>query len=97
MNRMLDEIIDRIREARPDLFRRYPIERLGIFGSVVHGESTQDSDIDILVEFNGPIGLEVADLAFELDEITGRRVDLVSARGLRKGLKQVIERDVVYV
>ena len=97
MNRTLEEIVDRIREARSDLFRRYPIERLGIFGSVVRGENTRESDVDILVEFNGPIGLEVADLAFELDEITGCNVDLVSARGLKEGVKRLIERDVIYV
>jgi predicted nucleotidyltransferase len=47
--RTLDEVIAQLRRVQPDLRRRYPIRELGIFGSYVRGEQTQDSDLDILV------------------------------------------------
>ena len=91
------EIRRRLNEARDDLFRRYPIRRLGLFGSFARGEATPESDIDILVEFSEPVGFEIVDLALELEALLGRRVDLVSYKGLREPLRPYVERDLVYV
>ena len=84
-------------DARPDLARRYPIRRLGVFGSVVRGEARPDSDVDVLVEFSAPVGFEVADLAFELESLLGHPVDLLTRGGLPPRLARYLERDLVYV
>jgi predicted nucleotidyltransferase len=83
--------------AREDLFRRYPIRRLGIFGSFARGDAYPDSDIDILVEFSEPVGFEIVDLAMELEALLGHTVDLVSRHGVRDRLLPYVERDLVYV
>jgi predicted nucleotidyltransferase len=90
----IQQILSRNRDG---LFRRYPLKRLGIFGSVVRGDAGPDSDVDILVEFSGPIGFEVADLAGELEEILGRPVDLLTAGAIRERMRARIESSLVYV
>lgn len=94
---ILDDIRTRLVAARSDLFDRYPLLRLGIFGSVARGEAGPDSDVDILVEFAEPVGFEIADLAIELEELLERNVDLVSRKAIRDRVMPYVERDVVYV
>lgn len=87
----------RLAEARADLFRRYPLRRLALFGSVARGEATPQSDVDILVEFSEPVGFEIADLALELEALLGRRVDLVTPAALRDRIRPYVEQDLVDV
>lgn len=93
----LNEIKRRLDEARGDLFRRYPLRSLGIFGSTARGDGAPDSDVDILVEFTEPVGFEVADLAMDLEELLGRKVDLVSRKAVRERMLPYVERDLVHV
>lgn len=93
----LPEIQRRLAGARADLARRYPIRRLGLFGSVARGEAGPGSDVDVLVEFSGPIGFEVADLALELEALLGRRVDLVSRRAIPARMWPHVEHDLLDV
>ena len=87
-----DAIIALLREALPDLRRRWPIRSLALFGSVVRDEARADSDLDVLVEFDRPIDM-FAFLALEdaLAGLAGRRVDLVS----RAALKHYIGRRIL--
>jgi len=70
---------------------------LAIFGSYSREESTDDSDLDILVEFNGKIGIRFIDLADEIEEIVGLKVDLVSRNGIKVGYLKAINPDLIYV
>jgi len=79
------------------LTQRYKVARLAVFGSYSRGEQTPQSDVDILVEFNGPIGLEFVDLAFELEDKLGEKVDLVSKGGVKPAYLKAIESELVYV
>jgi len=79
------------------LFHKYPIKALGIFGSVARMEENTDSDIDILVEFSEPVGWEIIDLASELEELLGYKVDLVSKKAVRPNLMPFVLKDIVYV
>lgn len=78
---------------------RYGVARIGIFGSVVRGEETPASDIDILVEFRE--GEETfdhfMDLKFYLEDLLGRRTDLVIADTLKPRIREAILSEVVYV
>ena len=77
-----DAIAARLRIALPSLRQRWPIRSLALFGSVVRGEARNDSDLDVLVEFDRPIDL-FAFLALEdeLASLSGRRVGSGFARG----------------
>lgn len=93
----LEEIKKTLCDIQGELAQRYGVARLGIFGSVARGDFTDDSDVDILVEFSRPIGLEFVDLAEELERILNQRVDLVSRKAIKDRKWLYIERDVVYV
>ncbi|WP_420455966.1 nucleotidyltransferase family protein [Rubrivirga sp.] len=93
----LPEIRRRLADARPALARRYPIRSLAVFGSFARGEARPDSDVDVLVEFSGPIGWEIADLAEELDALLGRTVDLVPRGALDDRHFAAVEPDLVAI
>ena len=70
---------------------------MAIFGSYSRGENTDESDLDILVEFNGKIGIRFIDLADDIESIVGLKVDLVSKNGIKRGYLSAIDSDLVYV
>jgi predicted nucleotidyltransferase len=70
---------------------------MAIFGSYSRGENNAASDLDILVEFNDKIGVEFIDLADEMEEILGLKVDLVSKNGVKPKYLQSITSDLIYV
>jgi hypothetical protein len=93
----VDEIKSILGKHKEHLRQKYKVKDLGIFGSFTRNEETAESDIDILVDFEGDIGLEFIDLADELEKILGHKVDLVSKAGVKpKYLSYVLE-DLIYV
>jgi predicted nucleotidyltransferase len=93
----LNEIQGILLERLPLLKRKYPIESIAMFGSVARGESTSESDIDLLVDFSGPIGFEIVDLVLDLEELLETKVDLVSRKAIKPRMMPFIEKDLVYV
>lgn len=93
----LKEIKKILGEKKPYLKRKYNVRFLGIFGSFARSEETPVSDVDILVDFDKPIGLEFVDLAEELEKILETDVDLVSKDGGKSSYLEEIESDLVYV
>jgi len=81
-----------------DELREYGVESLALFGSVSRQEETAESDIDILVEFSRPVGmLAFLRLQHRLTEILGgRRVDLVTPKGLRPAWRERILNEAVH-
>jgi predicted nucleotidyltransferase len=79
------------------LSSKYGLSNLAIFGSYARNQQTEESDLDILVEFNRPIGLEFIDLAVELEQILKLKVDLVSEKGLKDRQLKSIEKEHEYV
>ena len=86
-----------VEEARlADICRRYQVRELAVFGSAAQGAMRPDSDIDLLVEFlpEAEIGLlEHAGLMLDLAQLLGRRVDLVSKRGLKPFIRDSVLRE----
>ena len=73
------------------------VKSLALFGSAVRGEARADSDIDILVEFNRPIGLfSFIRLQHRLSEILGRQVDLVTPEALKPQLREQILEEILH-
>lgn len=93
----LEQIKKSLNEHKSTLFRKYPIKSLAIFGSYSRGDQNESSDIDILVEFNGKIGLSFIDLAEEIERLLGKHVDLVSKNGVKKKYFESIYPDLIYV
>ncbi|MEK7577362.1 MAG: nucleotidyltransferase family protein [Patescibacteria group bacterium] len=76
----------------------YDVKRLGIFGSVVHGDATGQSDLDMLVEFTKPIGMfRFLDLEEALSHLLGSKIDLVTPGALKTLIRDEILQETVYV
>lgn len=92
----IKEVLDSVEDL---LKEKYAVKSLAIFGSYIRGEQKEESDIDILVEFNKPIGLAFIELGDFLSEVLGVRVDLLTPEMIRKNplLKENVERDLYYV
>jgi len=90
------EIEERIKDFKPFLTEKFKVKEIGIFGSYVRGEASEESDVDILVEFYEPIGWEFFDLKETLEEILGKKVDIVTMKALKPQLRNKFLNEVVY-
>lgn len=73
--------------------QRHPINKLSLFGSVLRDDFEPDSDVDILVEFepDATVGyFELVEMQFELSDIIGREVDLLTPGALSKYFRQQV-------
>ena len=95
--RSLTEIKDTLKSNKLRLTEKYGLSLLAIFGSYGRGQQTETSDIDILVDFQKPIGVDFIDLANELEKLLKAKVDLVSKNGIRPQYLKQIEQDLSYV
>ncbi len=86
-----------MRAAKPAILAKYPIRSLAIFGSVSRSEDGPESDVDVLVEFSQPVGMQFIRLAEELQALLGRKVDLVSRGGIKPGYYEAIRKDMIDV
>jgi len=93
------QILEILKQAKPDLQKKYGVREIGVFGSYSRNEQVEGSDVDILVDLADPIGWDVVDLRDDLEHLLGLRVDLVLKGGIdrRRNLMRSISRDVVYV
>ena len=84
-----------------EVCRRYGVRELSLFGSAARGEMGPESDIDILVEFEPGVRIGLIrfeSLVGELESLAGRRVDLVTKRGLKPWIRPHVLKDarVIY-
>lgn len=87
----LEKIKSMLREKLPELKKKHKVKTIKIFGSFVRGEQTSASDLDLLVEFDGAIGLfDFIGIEQDLSEYLGVKVDLVEKEGLKARLKDNI-------
>ena len=94
----MESIKDLLLRLKPELMEKYSISSIGLFGSVVRDDfSPTSSDIDIIVDFSKPIGIEFIDLADYLEQKIKRKIDLVSRNGIKQKYFQAIESDIIYV
>ena len=87
----MSEQIEPVREKIIDILRENSVKRASFFGSIVRGEMTEDSDVDLLVEFEGSRSLlDLAHLKNELEDAVNRRVDLLTYKSIHPLLKDRI-------
>ncbi len=96
MNRQ--KILDLLAEHKAILAQRYGVRDLALFGSSARGTARENSDIDVLVSFDGPAtSRRYFGLQFYLEDLLGRPVDLVTDKALRPELRPYIEREAIHV
>jgi len=94
----LEQTKQALRTLKPTLVNRYHVDSIGLFGSIVRSDFIPDfSDVDIVVDFTQPIGIEFIDLAELLEKKLKRKVDIVSRKGVKDKYLKEIEKEIVYV
>ncbi|MFQ5432897.1 MAG: nucleotidyltransferase family protein [Nitrospinota bacterium] len=97
MNGSKDKIIA-ILKADREKVKSFGVKKLSLFGSVARGEADADSDVDVLVEFEGSATYDrYINLKFHLEELLERKVDLVTAKSLKPRVKSAIEAELLNV
>ena len=96
MNRA--EILALLGQHMDEMRRRFGVRSLALFGSHARDQAHAGSDIDVLVEFDGPAtSARYFGLQFFLEDLLGAPVDLVTNKALRPQLRPFIERDAIHV
>lgn len=86
-------LIQKLRDMKPR-YGQYGIKRMRVFGSVARGDARPDSDIDLLLEFEGnPTLFDIMDAQEEIEKTVGRKVDIVTPGALHAALKDRILRE----
>jgi hypothetical protein len=83
---------------RDEIRRRFSVRRLALFGSTARDDAREDSDVDVLVQFEGSATFDgyIALLSY-LEQLLGRKVDLVTEGGLKPRVRPFVERDLIRV
>lgn len=96
-----NKVIELLKRELPFLALEYGVKKIGLFGSYAKGIQRGKSDIDILVEFEKPIGLKFVELADYLEKVLGRGIDILTPAGIKgiriKKVARDIKRSIIYV
>lgn len=96
--RDIDKIILKLKELKPEMEKLYNVTELGVFGSFVRDEQTENSDIDILIDYkDGTSILTLGGLQYMLSELFNKKIDIVMKKSLKKRIGKQILSEVVYV
>jgi hypothetical protein len=95
---MEEASVDQLRNKLIDILKRHDVKKAALFGSVARGEATEESDIDLLIEFEGRKSLlDLAGLQLELQDAVKRQVDVLTYKSLHPRLKDRILREQVMI
>ncbi|HHT9131295.1 MAG TPA: nucleotidyltransferase family protein [Candidatus Tripitaka californicus] len=94
----LKKIKTLLKQHKEELRKRFKVKEIGIFGSFIREEQKKASDVDLLVEFEGPVSLLwVVRVENYLTDLLGVRVDLIPKEDIRDELKEIILAETVYL
>ena len=89
---------NKIKEKIIPILRKHNVKRAGFFGSYARGEQKEKSDIDILVELREDLSLlDVIEIKIELENVLGKKIDLVEYETIRPELKEIILKEEVSI
>jgi predicted nucleotidyltransferase len=91
------EVLERLRQHYPDLASQFKVSSLALFGSFAREEQTPASDVDLLVSFAEPVGFGFMHLGDRLEDLLGRRVDLVASDGIKENRRPSIISSLIHV
>jgi len=96
-----EQAVKLLKEKLPYLAAEFGVSKMGLFGSYAKGRSDETSDIDILIEFERPIGLRFVELVDHLENLLGRKVDVLTPAGIQniriERVARSITESIVYV
>lgn len=93
-----DDVLTVLARHKPVLTERFGVTKLALFGSFARDAAREDSDVDVLVSFDGPATVKrFFGVQFYLEDLLGRAVDLVTEDALRPRLRPYVERDAVAI
>ncbi len=92
-----NEILSKLKELKPVLQKEYSVKTIGLFGSFSNDTQNENSDIDILIEFEKPVGWKFFSLELYLEKIFEMKIDLVTKNALKKQIRDIILKNVQYV
>jgi len=96
-----NNVIKVLRNSLPHLNNEYGVKRIGLFGSIMKGQADDKSDVDVVVEFEKPIGLRFVEFTEYLEQLFGRKTDVLTPAGISgirdKKIANEIKDTVVYV
>lgn len=90
-------LFEKLRTLKPELADKYHVAKIGYFGSYAKGTANDQSDIDIVVEFDQPIGWEFFRVQDLLEKSLGISVDLVTPRAIRESMRSRIYQELKWV
>lgn len=97
MTKKKEEILRILKKLKEDIKIKYKVKSIGIFGSYINNEQTDDSDIDFLVEFEENADLfHYVGLTLFLEEQFNKKVDVISKPALKEELRKKILQEVIY-
>lgn len=98
MTKKLPTIIEKMARQIIPILKKNGVSKAALFGSIVRGQEEDSSDIDILVNYNTDVTLlDVAGLQIELEQILGRKVDLVSEKFLHRRIRDKVNNEQVKI
>lgn len=93
-----ERIIYLLKNKKPELEQKYALSELGLFGSFARGDYNEESDIDILVDFNKRVdGFQIVQLAHELQDLLQHKIDVVSRGGIKLKYLPFVEKTLIHV
>jgi len=92
-----NEILIKLKNLKPILQKEFAVKEIGLFGSYSDDSYTQNSDIDLLIELERPIGWKFFSLELFLEDKLGRKIDLVTQNALKEQIRETIMQQVNYV
>ncbi len=95
---MLQETVIRVLKEHLKEIRSFKVLKISIFGSVARNQEKPNSDIDVLIKFDGPASFDqYMDLKFFLEDLFDRKVDLVTENAIRPEIQKYVEKDLIRV
>ena len=92
------DILETLKANKSKLVEKYSISELGLFGSFARNDFDENSDIDILVDFNEKIdGYDYIRLAHEFEDIFKQRIDMVSRKSIKPQYLPFVEKNLIHV
>ncbi len=96
-----EETMNTLKNELPYLRNIFGVKRIGLFGSYSKGIQREDSDVDLVVEFEKPIGLKFIELSDYIEKVLGKKVDILTPAGIQsirvKKVADNIKKSIVYV
>ena len=92
------DVLVTLKKNKAFIKEKFGVKKIGVFGSVARGEAKKGSDVDVLVEFEKDKKNfdNFIDLSFFLEDLFGRKVDLITTSGLDKYIRPYVEKEVVW-